>query len=56
MNPSILKYDEDFLHFCYKSIQKDFSTLPIKAFFMDFLDNMHKKQENSLLFPIKRIY
>lgn len=49
-----LQYDSDFLNFCHKAIQKDFSSLSIKDFLIAFIDDLSKKPINSLLSPIKR--
>lgn len=51
-----LKYDEDFLGFCFKTLQKDFRdpvSLSLKEFLVRYLNEMATKQENSLLFPVK---
>jgi hypothetical protein len=51
-----LKYDEDFLRFCYKSLQKDFkdpSSISLKSFLSNYLNDLSMTQENSLLFPLK---
>ena len=52
-NPDHLKYDDDFLHFCFKAINKDFKDNSLRNFFISFLEKMSFLKENSLLFPIK---
>ena len=55
-NPDYLKYDDDFLQFCFKNISKDFkenSCFSLRNFFISFLSNLSCKNENPLLFPIK---
>ena len=52
----MLKYDNDFLGFCDRALQKDFNeqkSLSLKLFLQGYLRELALKQENSLLFPLK---
>ena len=52
----MLKYDNDFLGFCDRALQKDFNeqkALSLKLFLQKYLRELALKQENSLLFPLK---